>query len=85
MDKEDSYIASLIIVIVIIASTILICSIIFEPIQKKLERTCSQYGMEYHYRNNGQYCMEDDGTIHPVATNCPSVIRGSYCEITFIK
>ena len=75
----------LITVSIAIIGTLVICNILFEGVDKKLERTCALYGMDYHYRNNGQYCIEEDGTIHPIATNCPSPIKRGTCEIKFIK
>ncbi len=60
-------------------------NLILEPVQKKLERTCALYDMGYHYRNNEQYCIEEDGIIHPIATDCPQPYQRGTCKIKFIK
>ncbi len=82
MEKRHIIMIGLIIFFTIYISVIFFS---FESVTKKLERTCNLYDMEYVYRNGGQYCIEDDGKIYPIATDCPSPIKRGTCDIKFIK
>lgn len=55
-----------------------------KKVQTKLQRTCELYDMDYHYRE-GENCIEKDGTIHPIMTECPEPYQRGTCDIKFIK
>jgi len=76
------YVLIYIIPIIIVVSIMLI---VLEGVDKKLERTCALYGMEY-YHDVGTNCIEEDGTRHSIAVmDCLSSLKRGVCEIKFIK
>jgi len=84
MDRDESLIISLALIMIAVFGALAVSFFIMEGVENKLERTCQLYDMDYIYRN-GDYCVESDGTLRPISSDCPPPHKRGTCDIKFLK
>lgn len=58
---------------------------IIDDYSQAMEKACQEYSLHFEMYAGGSYCMDSEGSLYPVLSECTGgIIHQTICEITFV-